>query len=112
MPFGAPGARPPWDGQVNFRRALFARGAGKFVQYYVFSLNGRPETSWEVIRATLSLSPWMRHCYFAKIQFAPYGPITHVEQTDRAAGEFARHFLPEVLKMLPMPDDIRKLSGP
>ena len=101
----------PWAGGVPFRRALFARRGGKFVQYYTFSLNGRPECSWEVVRATLSLSPWMRHCYFAKIQFAPYGEVANLEEADRAAARFAEHFLPEVLRALPMPPDVRRLSG-
>jgi len=109
--FEAPGAPPPWDGEVAFRRALFARSGQQFVQYYLFSLNGRPERSWEVVRATLSLSPWMRHCYFAKIQFAPYGQAADLAETDRAAAEFAKHFLAGALRQLPMPEDIRELSG-
>jgi len=108
--FNAPGMGGPWEKPV-FRRAMFAQSGRKFVQYYIFSLNGRPEGSWEVVRATLSLSPWMKYCYFAKIQFAPKGEVTDLDQTDRAAAEFAKHFLPSMLEMLPTAKDVERLNS-
>ena len=109
--FHALGAAPPWDGPVAFKRALFAIGGKKFAQYYVFSLNGRPESSWEVVRARLSLSPWLRHCYFAKIQFASYGEVTDPQRTEREAGEFVKHCLPSVLEMLPTGETVDRLNS-
>ena len=111
MPVTVAGAPATWAGEFKVRRALFAKSGRRFVQYYFFSLNGRPESSWEKVRTTLSLSPWLRHCYFAKIQFAPRGHTGDLNQADRAAVEFLGHVLPDVLKQLPMPQDIERLEG-
>ena len=54
-----------------------------YAQYYVFSLNGDPEVSWEMVRWKLG-DPRLRHCYFAKVQVAPMGEITDFEQADQA----------------------------
>jgi hypothetical protein len=82
------------------------------VVYYLFSLNGQPENSWENVRATLSL-PWVRHCYFAKMQFAPLvDNVSDLEEADQAAREFLRTVLPAVLQQLPTAADVQKLSTP
>jgi hypothetical protein len=106
----------PWDEPLNLRRTLYERqnpttmSTNEYAQYYVFSLNGRPESSWETVRLELA-KPWVRHCYFAKIQFYPRGPVANTEQIDRAADEFMNHFLPVVLKALPMPSDVEALGA-
>lgn len=98
---------------VPLRRATFHRPAAlgipeaRFAQYYIFSMNGRPEGGREVVRLKLA-SPFIRHAYFAKIQFAPQ-PVysyTDVRAADPAAQEFARRILPTVLKFLPMPGEL------
>jgi hypothetical protein len=98
-----------WDGKIVFRRVLSEdpATAEKSVDYYIFSLNGRPSTSWEAVRLKLSL-PWVRHCYFAKIQFALRSSVEDIPEADKAAEHFAQHFLPEVLKGLPTPDDVQR----
>ena len=110
MPVTAGGVPAPWAGGFSVRRALFAKSGRRFVQYYFFSLNGRPESSWKVVRTTLSLSPWLRHCYFAKVQFAPQGRVDDLERADREAAEILADVLPDVLKQLPMPEDIKRLK--
>jgi len=115
MPIQVPSLRPPWNGQVGFQRAVFEQSdldgrASRFIQYYIFSLNGRPENSRHVVRLKLT-SPFVRHAYFAKIQFSPLGAVRDQQQVDAAAKEFASHFLPAILERIPMPDDIGKLSA-
>ncbi len=112
--FDIPEGPKLWKGKVVFRRALYSyfdrerQVLSKHVQYYTFSMNGRPESSWKVVRLNLTY-PWVRYCYFAKIQFAPEGEVLDLDDTDKAAEEFTRCFLPGVLEVLPMPEDIEKL---
>ncbi len=128
LPVAIVGAEAPWGtSPPAFQRALFQQtdnsGAAisQFVQYYIFSLNGSPATSRNEVRLALG-SLFVRHAYFAKIQFAP-APV--VQRTDRgltyslpdpaeadpAAEDFVKHFMPHVLKMLPMPQDVAKLDS-
>lgn len=90
--------------ELSDRRAL---NVTRHVQYYTFSLNGKPEDSWEMVRLKLT-KPWVRYCYFAKIQVAPYDDIQDVDRADKAAREFISAFLPAAISMLPMPSDIEK----
>jgi len=113
-----PTARTGWDGGIAFRRIHYQRiGIGgraghQGVEYYVFSLNGKPETRREKVRLELSY-PWVRHCFFAKIQFAPTGRggIASVAQADAKAEEFMTFFLPVALRMLPTESDISRLDA-
>ena len=104
---GAPGA---WGQRtIDFRRTRFEKTdlvgrKFRFAQYYVFSLNGRPECERYQVRWKLA-SPFIRRAYFAKIQFAPLGAVADQRKADEAAKEFARHFLPEALKVLPLSPD-------
>jgi len=110
---GAPG---DWGKNiVDFRRTRFEKTdlvgrKFRFTQYYVFSLNGRPECERYQVRWKLA-SPFIRRAYFAKIQFAPLGAVFDQREADEAAKEFARHFLPEALKVLPLPPDDVAASG-
>lgn len=103
-----------WDGKVKFTRITSELPSTKSrsVDYFAFSLNGSPETDRLVVRGKLTL-PWVPYCYFAKIQFAPRtdADISDIQEADRAAEEFVRHFLPEVLKGMPTPDDVDKLKS-
>ncbi|MCY2932098.1 MAG: hypothetical protein NTV86_21915 [Planctomycetota bacterium] len=104
-----------WNGKVTFSRVTSESPRGqrnRSVDYYAFCLNGKPETDRLAVRRKLTY-PWVPHCYFAKIQFAPRTntEIDSIEEADRAAGEFVRHFLPEVLKGMPTPDDVEKLKS-
>ena len=111
--FSSPEGTPaPWSGKVPFERVWFekrdeGRGPVNFVQYYTFSLNGRPEESWKAVRLTLT-KPWVRQCYFAKIQISPLGGVGYPDEADEATGRFFKAVCPELLKLLPMPGDIDK----
>jgi hypothetical protein len=111
---GVPGISPPWD-RLTFNRVGYEMtdrlglDVKRYVQYYVFSLNGRPEGSWEKVRLGLT-KPWVRHCYFAKIQLAPTSPITDFAQADQAAVDFLNMFLPAVVALWPLPSDVGKLE--
>jgi len=114
--FSFSGTPTPWNGPVGFQRAILesydkiTSAARQQVTYYTFSLNGRPEPSWKNVRLALN-KPWMRYCYFAKIQFTPLAIVADISQADAAAAEFAREFLPGVLAMMPMPADIDRLES-
>ena len=110
-----PAAPSPWDGPIVLRRAIFSRSSpngsrsSQFAQYYTFSLNGEPESRREMVRGKL-LNPFVRHAYFAKIQVAPRWAILDSQQADEQARRFLRFCLPQVLKVLPMADDVKKLG--
>lgn len=113
LPVKAAKVSAPWGGKVKFQEAMFqandahGEASSRFAQYYIFSLNGAPEGSRTTVRLTLA-SPFVRHAYFAKIQFCPLMPLSDPAEADGAAREFASCFLPEVLKALPMPEDVHK----
>jgi len=113
--FAAPQAPPPWD-NTKFIRTLYQYTDSRegitrqAVQYYTFNFNGKTESSWKAVRLGLAY-PWVHYCFFAKIQFAPLTPVTDAETTDRQAAEFARAFMPEVIRHLPTAADVAKLSG-
>jgi len=114
--FEVPAARGPWDRPFTVLRTRYQTfdkstlSVKQFVQYYVFCLNGVPESSWKKVRLLLTY-PWVRHCYFAKIQFAPRHQVADLDDADRRAEEFANAFLPAVLKALPEPADIEALDS-
>lgn len=114
VPMPAPSVPSPWD-NVSFNRTAYefsdrlGLDVKRYVQYYLFSLNGMPENSWEMVRLELT-KPWVRYCYFAKIQLAPLGEVTDIAQADKAAGEFVNALMPAALSMLPMPSEIDSLG--
>ena len=117
-----PAAPSPWDKSINIRRAMFemsdkvSGSAERFVQYYLFSLNGRPESSWVHVRRSLA-NPLVRYCYFAKMQFSPWYPsgmgyeAPEIAEVDKAAEELINYFLPAILRAIPMPSDIEALKA-
>lgn len=118
--FRIPAARSPWNGAVEFQRSRFSvpnqngLGSREVAEYYVFSLNGRPETSWEAVRLELTY-PWLRYTYFAKVQFGPRIPAgasaSDVAATDKAAEDFMNYFLPAISQALPRPEDLKAHEG-
>jgi len=116
VPVRLSGAPDPWgSGPVELRggrleKAQLDGRKYRLAEYYIFSLNGRPENDRLKVRWKL-MSPFVRHAYFAKIQFGPLGSVVDHREADRAAKEFARHFLPEALKVLPMPADLERLDA-
>jgi hypothetical protein len=128
MPVTIDGVEEPWGNKpLAFQRALFQRtdmqgtAAGQFVQYYIFCLNGSPKNSRNDVRFALG-SLFVKHAYFAKVQFAPLPAVQKAAgglvwavpdpaQADRAVADFVKHFMPFVLKTLPMPKDIERLDS-
>jgi hypothetical protein len=128
MPVTIDGADAPWGNTpLAFQRALFQRTdmqggiAGQFVQYYIFCLNGSPKGSRNEVRFALG-SLFVKHAYFAKVQFAPLPAVQQQDgrlvyavpdpaQADLAVADFVKHFMPCVLKTLPMPKDIEGLDA-
>ena len=105
--------RPSWNGEIPFGRTHYVT-RGKFgpdhrLEYYTFCFNGRPVSDWRQVRGKL-LNPFQRYSYFAKIQFGPRESVSDFAATDRAAETFMRHALPKVLKLLPSPEDVERLS--
>lgn len=111
-----PAARAPWDRPV-FNRVGYEMtdriglNVKRYAQYYVFSLNGEPEGSWKIVRGKLT-NPWMRYCYFAKVQVAPLGEIGDFDQADKAVEEFLSVFMPAVSAMFPTAAAVRALDAP
>lgn len=114
--FTVAGVRKPWDVNVPFRRVTswVARTGGvyrKRMEYYTFSVNDMPITDRIAVRRTLN-SPFVRHMYFAKIQFGPFGnrEVGDSDEADKAAEAFLQSLLPHVLEMLPGKADIQDLD--
>lgn len=113
--FNVPGAPEVWgDKPVICRFVQYHNPQGNFenrrVQYYVYSLNGYPESSWKAVRLKTA-SIFGEYNYFAKIQFHSLNEIENLDEAKQAAEEFVKYMLPEVLKVLPMPEDIKRLES-
>lgn len=114
--FQAISAGPPWDDEVKFKRVTAQRfnqkrnATDNTVAFYVFSLNGRPETSWETIRLYLALT-LDSYSYFAKIQFSPVGDITGLDNDEihARAAEFVNAVLPGIIERLPTEKYVEEL---
>ncbi len=105
-------ASAPWPEKVPIRRTRYRTqsSGGERVSYYTFSLNGEPTNDWRVIRAHLA-KPWVRYCYFAKVQVYPVGAISSMEAIDVAAKDLLQQSLPQLLKLLPSAADVESLSS-
>ena len=108
-----PTVAAPWAQEVPFTRTMYRRGEAYYAaDYYTFSMNGTFGDSRLWVRWEL-LNPFIRHAYFAKIQFGPASVSqarpdgAAVAAMDRAAEDFLRHALPEILKALPSSRDVQ-----
>lgn len=105
-----PEVRAPWNftPYVSLRYERSFQGhLQELVQYYVFSVNGLPETDRDKVRLRL-VNPTWRYVYYSKIQFYPRGGV-EPKLADEKAGEFLRFCLPAILSQLPSAEDIEKL---
>lgn len=108
--------RSPWNKPLSFRRTRWEaenKSDGKwcqYVQYYIFSMNDEPFNDRLKVRFKL-MWPWVKHSYYAKIEFLPARPITDIDEADAAAREFARAFLPHVIAALPTSQTIDELDS-
>lgn len=104
-----------WQGGLKFRRTRYVRRDEnmfreiKAAQFYLFSLNGNPESNWTTVRRQLSM-PFGKYAYFAKIQFAPMDPTEDDQEILDETEKFVKQFLPYVVRTLPMPEDIKQLE--
>jgi len=115
--FNVPAARSPWgDGPLTFHRARFAvpdvrtSGTRQVVEYYIFSVNGRPEHSRNQVRLKL-MNPFEPYSYFAKIQFGCLGQPTSEKELDAAAEDFMNYMLPVIVRAFPTAEYIEKLKS-
>jgi hypothetical protein len=63
------------------------------------------------VRAELATKPWIRHSYFAKVQFLPLQAVRNLDEADAGARDFAANVMPSILFMLPMPADVKQLES-
>ena len=105
-----PEAPKPWNEPLTIRRVLFSDQNRLYLQYYLFSMNGEPNSSREMVRAKLA-SPLKKYVYFAKIQVSPRFPVTDEAEMDTRTREFITTCLPAVLKDIAMPSDIHLLES-
>jgi len=113
--FRVPSARSPWDEPLSIHRVVFQppdqlKRNQRYASYYILSFNGIPKKTRNLVRLAQS-NPLVRYCYFAKIQFAPIGPVRDQAETDKCAEEFLNNVLPSVLKALPTAEDVKKLHS-
>ncbi len=108
-----PKAKGLWGEPVEWMRARFelptrdGMSVRQVSEYYVFSLNGKPEPQWTNVRAGLT-DPRVRYCYFSKIQFGPHGVnVTDVAKFDKAAEEFISYLMPAITAAFPTPEDVK-----
>lgn len=104
-----------WQGRIAYNRTRYVRQdpltfrEDRKAQFYIFSLNGKPEADWEMVRGKLTL-PFGKYAYFAKIQFAPMDSIDDEELIIEETEKFVKSFLPHVVKTFAMPQDIKRLE--
>jgi len=105
-----PGLPEGWAKAVPFSRTRATDKDGRpRVEYYTFSMNGEFGVDRLWVRRRL-INPFVRHAYFAKIQFSPLGGSADFDEMDLSAEEFLRSALPEVLKALPSSRDVKALE--
>lgn len=107
-----PDVPAPWDKDTPFSALYYERNdmaSYNYVQYYLFSVNGRPETDRDLARIELTkLSN--RYVYYAKIQFFPRAVIRDRVQADEHARDFLKNALPAVLGELPSQEYMSSLN--
>jgi hypothetical protein len=110
------GLPKPWDTDTKLKALTFEKldpASGErrqFTQYYLFSCNGQPETDRDMVRLKLTALT-LRYVYYAKIQFNLEYDVNNPNQADKAAVEFLRNALPEILSQLPLAEDVDKLNS-
>ena len=88
--------------------STFKGNIQELAQYYLFSVNGIPETDRKGVRLRLANPTW-RYVFYSKIQFFPRGNINDVNTSDEKARQFLRDCLPVILTQLPSAEDIQRL---
>ena len=107
-----PGAPAPWDKIQVYRTAYVITRNDRTVrsaQYHFFSMNGIPTASRLAVRRHLT-KPWVKYCYFAKVQFAIEPPEPDLAAGDAVCREFLQAALPTILQYLPSAQDVEALA--
>lgn len=114
-----PGQPEPWKTKAEFAGIFYEppelaknpglSGTVEFVQYYIFSVNGVPESSREKVRLAL-VNPFKRYVYYAKVQFLPTRPIRDRDQANDKARQFMQAVLPAILRQLPSASYVENYS--
>ncbi|MBN1943316.1 MAG: hypothetical protein JW849_08485 [Phycisphaerae bacterium] len=106
-----PSAKDPWRKTpfvaLSYER-MYQGNLQELVQYYLFSVNGLPETDRDWVRVRLADPTW-RYVYYSKIQFFPRGNVSSVKIADEKAAEFLQQVLPAIFTQLPSAEDIQRL---
>ncbi len=118
MDVSVPLAASPWDAFPVYRTTYVMRDkATKTAQYFFFSMNGKPTTRWQTVRGQLTL-PWVKYCYFAKVQLAVFRlergrllPERDLAGCDGICRDFLKFALPEILRFLPSAEDVKRLDA-
>ena len=116
LPVPGAGLPKPWDTDTMLKALTFEKNdpasgqTRRFTQYYLFSCNGHPETDRDMVRLKLTAMT-LRYVYYAKIQFNLVYDVNNPDQADKAAVEFLRNALPEILTQLPLAEDVDKLNS-
>ncbi len=111
-----PQLREPWNEPFEIRRVVYefkeprTMRIVKYIQYYVFSLNGRPEENRQRVRLELT-NPFVQYTYFAKIQFGMRQPVADLALADKEAKDFLAVALPAALEMLPTAETVDELNA-
>jgi hypothetical protein len=112
VPWQVPGCDGLWN-KFDVCRTTFDKGGQRYYQYHVFSVNGRPTSEAFWVRLELS-SPFLKYCYFAKVQIAPLPARGQGELSEAQSDELCRRFLcsvlPAALRFLPTEQDVKKLK--
>jgi len=118
VPVSVPSAPPPWQNFAMYRTTYEdPKRRIKTAQYHFFSMNGQPTAHWESVRGKLTL-PWVRYCYFAKVQIAAFtiesnrlGTESDLSKCDQVCNDFLTCALPEILRFLPSPEALKELEA-
>jgi hypothetical protein len=108
LSFAVPTCDAPWD-RIDMQRTGYDKNGASLFTYYLFSMNGLPTDDYKTVRGKLTL-PWVKYCFFAKIQATPLATDLSPDKGDEMVGRFLRHALPKVLALLPSAQDVEKLK--
>ncbi|MCD4824683.1 MAG: hypothetical protein K8S55_08750 [Phycisphaerae bacterium] len=114
LPVKIPGVPAPWDTDTELVALAYEKAsegvARRYVQYYLFSVNGVPEENRDKVRLILTKLT-LRYVYYAKMQFFPYAPngVRDMSLANAKAKEFLRNSLPAILRELPSAERIEQM---
>jgi hypothetical protein len=112
VPMSFSGLPSAWSGawsKLGVFRTGYQTRTGRYFQYHVFSMNGDPTASWETVRAKLTI-PWVKYCYFAKIEVSAPIPDLPEQTCDEMCQRFLSYVLPVVLPYLPTRQDVERAA--